>query len=92
MYVAYITRLGMHRTQIYLSEKERQELQALALRTGRTQSALIREAIDRFLERHHPEGRLARLRQGRGLWAQRQDLPVWAGLRRELDRQPTPEA
>jgi Arc/MetJ-type ribon-helix-helix transcriptional regulator len=63
-------------------------LQALALRSGRSQSALIREAIDSFLERHQPENRLARLRQARGLWAGRDDLPSWPDLRRELNRQP----
>ena len=78
----------MQRTQIYLSEAERQGLQALALRSGRSQSALIREAIDAFLQQHQPQGRLARLRQGRGLWAERSDLPDWSGLRGELDRGP----
>lgn len=76
----------MQRTQIYLSEEERQGLQALALRSGRSQSALIREAIDAFLVQHQPQGRLARLRQARGLWAARQDLPDWPALRQELDR------
>ena len=76
----------MQRTQIYLSEAERQGLQALALRSGRSQSALIREAIDAFLQQHQPQGRLARLRQGRGLWAARSDLPDWSALRGELDR------
>lgn len=88
MYGVYIRRQGMQRTQIYLSERERQGLQALALRSGRSQSALIREAIDSFLERQQPESRLARLRQARGLWADREDLPSWPELRRELDRQP----
>ena len=76
----------MQRTQIYLSSTERQGLQALALRCGRSQSALIREAIDAFLQQHQPQGRLARLRQGRGLWASRTDLPDWSALRGELDR------
>lgn len=71
----------MQRTRIYLSESERQGLEALALCSGRSQSALIREAIDSFLERHQPEGRLARLRQARGLWAGREDLPSWPALR-----------
>lgn len=57
----------MLRAQICLSEAERQGLQALALRSGPSQSALIREAIDVFLQQHQPQGRLARLRQGRGL-------------------------
>lgn len=78
----------MVRTQIYLSEAERQGLQALALRCGRSQSALIREAIDAFLEQQQPQGRLARLRQARGFWAERTDLPDWSALRGELDRSP----
>ena len=41
-------------TQIYLSEAERQGLQALALRSGRSQSGVISEAIDAFLQ-HQPD-------------------------------------
>jgi predicted transcriptional regulator len=87
MYGAYI----MQRTQIYLSEQERQGLQALALSRGSSQSALIREAIDAYLQLHQPQHRLARLRQARGLWANRSDLPDWMALRRELDRPLAPE-
>jgi len=79
---------GLQRTQIYLSEAERCGLQALALRSGRSQSALIRDAIDAFLEQHAPHGRLARLQRASGVWAARADLPDWAALRQELDRQP----
>jgi len=79
---------AMQRTQIYLSAAERQGLQALALSSGRSQSALIREAIDAYLHQQQPQGRLARLRQGRGLWAERTDLPDWSALRNELDRAP----
>jgi hypothetical protein len=82
MYGAYI----MQRTQIYLSEAVRQGLQALALRSGRSQSALIREVIDAFLQQQQPQGSLARLRQARGLWAECTDLPDWSALRGELDR------
>jgi predicted transcriptional regulator len=66
----------MLRTQIYLSEAERQGLQALASRSGRSQSALIREAIDAFLQQQQPQG----------LWAGRIDLPDWSARRGELDR------
>jgi Arc/MetJ-type ribon-helix-helix transcriptional regulator len=76
----------MRRTQIYLSEAERQGLQALGQRSGRSQSDLIREAIDSFLERHQPQSRLARLRAARGLWANREDLPEREDVRQELDR------
>jgi hypothetical protein len=43
--------------------------------TSLNRSALIREAIDTFLHQQQPQGRLARLRQARGLWAERSDLP-----------------
>ncbi len=76
----------MQRTQIYLSDPERQGLRALAQRSGRSQSELIREAIDSFLERNQPQNRLAKLRQGRGLWAGADDPLDWLELRRELDR------
>jgi predicted transcriptional regulator len=76
----------MHRTQIYLSSEERQGLRALARHVGRSQSDLIREAIDGFLERHRPSERLWQLRRARGLWRDREDIPSLAVLRGELDR------
>ena len=51
-------------------------MQALALRSGRSQIALIREAIDAFLQQQQPQGRLARLRQGGGLWVEHQSQAV----------------
>lgn len=61
-------------------------LHELALRSGRNESALIREAIDDYLEREQPHQRLAQLRQACGIWAGRDDLPDWPQLRQELDR------
>ena len=49
VYDAYISRALMVRTQIYLSTEDRQGLQSLARQLGRSQSDLIREAIDGFL-------------------------------------------
>ncbi len=63
-----------------------QRLQALALSSGRSQSALIREAIDAFLEQQQPQSRQARLRQARDLWAARAELPDRTALRQEFDR------
>lgn len=76
----------MHRTQIYISSEERQGLQALARQVGRSQSELIRKAIDAYLERHRPSERLSRLRRARGLWSDRGDIPALAEVRGELDR------
>lgn len=76
----------MQRTQIYLSKSEREALSAIASETGRTQSDLIREAVDGLVEEYRGGNRLELLRRGRGLWKTRKDLPDFAALRRELDR------
>jgi len=76
----------MERTQIYLTEEERRALRALAARLDRSQSALIREAIDRYVDRYQEGNRVDLLRQARGLWADREDLPDFEAVRRELDR------
>ena len=76
----------MERMQIYLTEKERKTLKAIAVRLGRSQSALIREAVDRYIECDQASSRLDLLRQARGIWAKRDDLPDFDEVRRELDR------
>ncbi|MDW7712248.1 MAG: ribbon-helix-helix protein, CopG family [Deferrisomatales bacterium] len=76
----------MVRTQIYITEREQQGLRGLAKTTGKSQSELIRVAIDRFLAAALPGERRALLRQGRGLWKEREDLPDFGELRRSWDR------
>jgi hypothetical protein len=76
----------MIRTQIYLSEAEKLALEKICRQTGKSQSALIRQAIDDLIGRHEMQDRGQLLRQARGLWQDRTDLPDFDRLRREMDR------
>jgi hypothetical protein len=58
----------------------------LADRTGKSQSELIREAIDRYFTSGRRADRLTLLQEARGLWKDREDLPDFSALRSELDR------
>ncbi len=76
----------MIRTQIYLTKEEMTGIERLAAIRGHKNSAVIRQAIDEFLQRQDPRDRLTRLRTGRGLWRDRNDLPDVRKLREEFDR------
>lgn len=79
----------MVRTQIYLTSHEKEALAALSRRTGKSQSELIREAIDSMIERSNVAERHELLAAGRGLWKEREDLPDFGRLREELNRTST---
>lgn len=76
----------MTTAQVTLSESESLAIQAISQSKGKTQEEILHEAIEQFLTQHQVENRLAALRQARGIWRERQDLPDLAALRNEWNR------
>ena len=76
----------MVRTQIYLTERQRDELAAMAKTSGKKQSELIREAVDRFIDQTGHSRRETVLREAAGIWKNRTDLPDFKRTRAEWDR------
>jgi len=76
----------MIRTQIYLTEKQRNQLNAIAKAAGKNQSELIREAIDNLIGKIAGGHRASVLRQAAGIWKDRTDLPDFNALREEWRR------
>lgn len=76
----------MVRTQIYLTEEERRGLDNMSRVTGKKQSELIREAVDRLLDLAEGSQRDAVLQEAAGLWRDRKDLPDFAAVRRSWNR------
>ena len=61
----------MVRTQIYLTERQRDELAAIAKAAGKKQSELIREAVDRLIDQEGRGRRETVLREAAGIWKRR---------------------
>ena len=78
----------MVRTQIYLTEHEQSALRQLSRQFKQSQSELIRQAIDRFIEESQQQNRTTILRAAAGLWSDSkpaEDINFQA-LRAEADR------
>lgn len=76
----------MVRTQIYLTENQREELATIAKSSGKKQSELIREAIDRLISQSGSSHRELVLSEAAGIWKNRTDLPDFKSIRAEWDR------
>lgn len=76
----------MVRTQIYLTERQRHELAAIAKTAGKKQSELIREAVDQLIDQAGLNRRETILRETAGIWKDRRDLPDFKAMRAEWDR------
>jgi predicted DNA-binding protein len=77
----------MVRTQIYLTDEQKRQLERLAAASGRKQSEMIREAIDGYLLKREAQDWKAAFEAVRGMWVERDDLDeVARGLRAEWER------
>lgn len=76
----------MIRSQVYLTENEKNSLKFIAKETGRTQSDLIREAIDSLIETMGKKNVRTTRKKAFGLWKERSDYPNIEELRKEFDR------
>ena len=76
----------MVRTQIYLTERQRDKLVIIAKTAGKKQGELIREAVDRLINQKGRSFREAVLREAAGIWKDRTDLPDFKATRAGWDR------
>lgn len=76
----------MVRSQIYLTEQQRDKLAAMAKAAGKKQSELIREAIDRLIDQVGSSRREQVLRNAAGIWKDRVDIPDFNTIRAGWDR------
>lgn len=74
------------RSQIYLTEEERRNLKLISKQTGRTQSDLIREAVDLLISRKMKKDSVDKRLQAFGLWKDNDNCPQIKELRNEFDR------
>jgi hypothetical protein len=76
----------MVRTQIYLTEEENSSISRLSQILGSGKSQIIRQAIDEFILKRETSKRLNALREARGMWADRTDIPDLREQRQSFDR------
>ena len=76
---------------LQLTEQEQIALETMAQRLGKTPDEIVHDAVKQLIAQFQSEDRLSLLRQARGMWKDRTDLPSLTDLRREWDRQTEPD-
>jgi hypothetical protein len=77
---------------LQLTEQEQTALETMAQHLGKTPDELVHDAVKQLIAQFRSEDRLSLLRQARGMWKDRTDLPSLPDLRREWDRQTEPDS
>jgi hypothetical protein len=73
----------MQSDQLALSPADSEAVRQLAQRTGRTEAALLHEAVEKLMQQASTLNRLAALRGARGMWEHRPNLPDFDQVRAE---------
>jgi predicted transcriptional regulator len=74
---------SLSRTQIYLSNAQHAALAAMARHQGSSSSAVIRQAIDEYIEQHQGASKVSRRLAAAGQWAANKQTPDLRQLRSE---------
>jgi len=64
----------MFRTQLYLTETTRKKLRERAKSLGKSQSVILRQAVDEYLEKDDDEEQKKAFQAVIGMWKDRTDL------------------
>jgi Ribbon-helix-helix protein, copG family len=73
----------MQRTQIYLTDEEQAAIRQISIRSGASQSALIRKAIDQFIAQNNTGANISKRMNAFGIWQSHDSLPSLTELRAE---------
>jgi metal-responsive CopG/Arc/MetJ family transcriptional regulator len=75
--------MNMQRTQIYLTDEEQIAIRQISIRSGTSQSALIRKAIDQYIAQNTLNTNASKRMNAFGIWQDHENLPSLADLRAE---------
>ncbi len=76
----------MPETKISLDEPIQNALAEISRETGKSQSQLINEAVERLIKDYQRQNRSLLIQQAKGIWADREDIPDVQQLRQEWQR------
>lgn len=75
----------MVRKSVTLSDDEDKALKALALKMGKKEGELLKEAVGKYIDQAQQEKKLENLMGICGLWKNRKDVPNLKELRKSRD-------